>query len=250
MTRNDSDARVTRADHVYDVLLREFVEGTRAPGEPLNIATLQRELNVSQTPIREALARLEHTGLVRRVALKGYRVAPFFTEWELVQLTRTRVVLEPAMTRDAALRVTEGFLDKLRETVEALDEVSRTSTDASSFSAYRSADERFHNLIAEQAGNPFIATAYASLGGQVQRFRLFSQLGTSDASFAAAEHRAVLAALAKGDEEEAAARMREHVQNAGERALRDRRRQSDGDGASEEPAHASATGSPYKPASR
>ncbi|MFC7740084.1 GntR family transcriptional regulator [Nocardiopsis composta] len=75
----ESPRRSTRrplADQMYDVLLAQFMEGKRKAGEPLNIGALSRELDVSQTPLREALARLEHTGLVRREALKGYRVSP------------------------------------------------------------------------------------------------------------------------------------------------------------------------------
>lgn len=73
---------------------------------PLNIGALSRELNVSQTPLREALARLEHTGLVRREALKGYRVAPLFSETELIKLMDARLVLEPTLTYEAGRRTT------------------------------------------------------------------------------------------------------------------------------------------------
>lgn len=75
MTRRPSE-RQPLADQMYDVLLGQFMDGLWSPGQSLNIGALTRELNVSQTPLREALARLEHTGLVRREALKGYRVAP------------------------------------------------------------------------------------------------------------------------------------------------------------------------------
>jgi DNA-binding GntR family transcriptional regulator len=189
----------------------------------LNIAILSRELDVSQTPIREALARLESTGLVRREALKGYRVAPLFSEGELVCLKEARIVLEPALVRAAAHRVTPDFLKKLLETIETLDQASRSIDDYQTFPAYWSADERFHVAIAEQSGNPFLATAYAALGGTVQRFRLFAELGSSDAGYAAREHRKIYAALKKNDPELAAERMREHVSNAGARALKDRR---------------------------
>lgn len=50
------------ADQMYTVLLHQFMSGERGAGESLNIGALSRELDVSQTPLREALARLEHTG--------------------------------------------------------------------------------------------------------------------------------------------------------------------------------------------
>lgn len=215
--------RVPVADRVYQILLKQFMDGSRAAGESLNIAALCRDLRVSQTPIREALARLEHTGLVRREALKGYRIAPLFTESDLRALKDARLVLEPALARAAAHRVTADFLRSLLRTVETLDEVARSSSDSRSFPTYWSADERFHRLIAEQSGNPFLATAYVALGGQVQRFRLFAALGSSDASYAAVEHRRIYEALSDNDADRVAERMREHVSNAGARALSDRR---------------------------
>jgi DNA-binding GntR family transcriptional regulator len=211
------------ADTVYSILRDQLMDGTRAPDATLNISVLSRQLDVSQTPIREALARLEATGLVRREVLKGYRVAPLFSEEELVSLKDARVVLEPALTHAAAARVTPEFLEILLETIETLDDASQSTDDTRTFPTYWSADERFHLTIARQSGNPFLASAYAALGGQVQRFRLFAELGSSDAGFAAHEHRAVYEALKDKDAERAARLMREHVANAGARALKDRR---------------------------
>src|SRR5580692_5971079 len=56
MASRRASGRLPLADSVYDRLLGQFMDGTRTPGEPLNIATISRELDVSQTPIREALA--------------------------------------------------------------------------------------------------------------------------------------------------------------------------------------------------
>ena len=117
----ERSSRVPLADSVYQTLFDQFLDGTRAAGEPLNIAVLSDELEVSQTPIREALARLEHTGLVRREPLKGYRVAPLLTEAELIQLMDARVLLEPALTTEAGKRVTPDFLQELLDTIVALN---------------------------------------------------------------------------------------------------------------------------------
>ncbi|MFH9425693.1 GntR family transcriptional regulator [Streptomyces sp. NPDC017529] len=217
-------ARQPLADQMYEALLGQFMDGLWSPGQALNIGALSRELNVSQTPLREALARLEHTGLVHREALKGYRVAPLFTEHELIKLMDARLVLEPALTYEAARRTTPEFLAELRESVEELKQCADAPRSAGSTSvrAYWSADERFHLLIAEQSGNPFLASAYRALGGHVQRFRLFTELGSSEAHSPAREHTAVYDAMAAGDADGAAERMRQHIENAKTRALSDR----------------------------
>ncbi|MFJ9107217.1 GntR family transcriptional regulator [Streptomyces sp. NPDC102283] len=209
------------ADQMYEVLLGQFMDGLWSPGRPLNIGALSRELNVSQTPLREALARLEHTGLVRREALKGYRVAPLFSETELIKLMDARLVLEPTLTYEAGRRTTPEFLQDVAGSIEELRRCA-TGDGSTSLRAYLSADERFHFLIARQSANPFLESAYRSLSGHVQRFRLFTELGSSDAESPARDHAAVHDALVAGDAEGAADRMREHIENAKARALKDR----------------------------
>lgn len=215
-----SETKRPIADQMYDVLLQQFMSGDRGAGQSLNIGALSRELDVSQTPLREALARLEHTGLVEREALRGYRVAPVMTRTEVQQLMEARLVLEPKLAEQAALRKTDEFIGKLRETVDEFHQsAALADVEAKGFNLYWRSDDRFHMLIAAQAGNPFLAMAYTALGGQIQRFRLFSKLGRTGAKFAAPEHSSILDAIASGDGPAAAAAMREHVIGATERLL-------------------------------
>src|SRR4051812_10810655 len=73
-----------------------------APGDRLNIDALARQLAVSPTPVREALARLESDGLVRKRPLIGYTVAPVLTRQEFEELYDMRLILETAAARRAA----------------------------------------------------------------------------------------------------------------------------------------------------
>lgn len=208
------------ADQMYDVLLQQFMSGERGAGQSLNIGALSRELDVSQTPLREALARLEHTGLVEREALRGYRVAPVMTRLEVEQLTKARLLLEPKLAEQAALRKTEEFLNALHETVDAFHRSAAVAdVESEGFNMYWRSDDRFHMLIAAQAGNPFLEMAYTALGGQIQRYRLFSKLGQTGSRFAAPEHSAIFDAIAAGDGAAAAAAMQAHVIGSSERLL-------------------------------
>ncbi len=210
------------ADQMYDVLLQQFMSGQRGAGESLNIVALSRELDVSQTPLREALARLEHTGLVEREALRGYRVAPVMTRSEVEQLRDARLLLEPRLAEAAALRRTDDFVAALRETVDDFHRSADVAdTDPESFDLYWRSDDRFHMLIAAQSGNRFLELAYAALGGQIQRFRLFSKFGRTGAQHAAPEHEAILDAIDAGDGQAAAEAMTVHVIGATQRLLGD-----------------------------
>jgi DNA-binding GntR family transcriptional regulator len=212
------EPRTTHADSVYDLLLAQFMGGERRAAEPLNIPTIAREFEVSQTPVREALARLEHTGLVIREPLKGYRVAPLFTEDELLKLMDARLVIEPAVTVEAALRVTPEFLAELTTTVENL----MKAAESKSFSEHWRADDEFHGRISKQSGNPFLDSAYRAIGGQVRRFRLLANPSSDTAAIAAVEHGHIIEAFEARDANRAAQAMREHIEGAKARALVDR----------------------------
>lgn len=208
----------TYADTVYDLLLGEFMDGTWSPSQQVNIPTVARAFNVSQTPVREALARLEHTGLVTREPLKGYRVAALFTEPELLKLMDARLVLEPALTLEAGRRVTPEFLDELLVTVADMVAASEMG----SLHDHWAADDAFHGLISRQSANPFLDAAYRSIGGQVRRFRLLARLSSNSARLAAADHQVIYSAFEARKPEKAAELARAHVDNARTRALADR----------------------------
>ncbi|GAA2532820.1 FCD domain-containing protein [Streptomyces levis] len=213
-------SKLPLADRMHDVLLTQLMDGTRKPGEPLNIGALSRELEVSQTPLREALARLEHSGLVQREALRGYFVAPAFTRREMTKLAAARELIEPAIAAESALRRTPEFLAELAVTIEELARSGeQADSDADAFRLYWTSDARFHSLIAAQADNMFLEGAFHALSGHVQRFRLFMKAGHAYAGQAAAEHQRILDALASGDPAAAAQEMLSHVKAASERAL-------------------------------
>jgi DNA-binding GntR family transcriptional regulator len=222
MTRNPRPAKIAPrqvlADHVYDELIESLVDGRVGAGSALNIDALAREMEVSQTPIREALARLEATGLVRRTALKGYRVSPILSTEELVELMDARLVLEPVNAFLACNRVTDPLVASLDTAIADLA-AAPSGPSFADFRTYLEADERFHILIAEAAANRFLFSAYTALGGQVQRMRLFAGLGVTDADHAIREHGKIRDAFADGDAELARAAMSEHLHGAKARAV-------------------------------
>jgi len=212
--------RKVLADYVYEEILASLIDGRREPSATISIDGLARELNVSQTPVREALARLEHTGMVRRVALKGYTVAPLSTSVELAQLVDARIVIEPTNAEWACKRATTELCDALQETIDRLG-AAHTGATFAEFRDYWQADEDFHRIIAENADNPFVLAAFKTLGGQIQRFRFFAGKGVTDADCAIAEHTAILRAFLDRDPERARAAMVEHLVGVRARSVRD-----------------------------
>ena len=206
-------------DDVYDQLVVLIVDRHVAPDEPLSIDALAREFGVSSSPVREALARLESTGLIRRMAMRGYRVAPALQAAELRDLMDARLLMEPgAASRAAAASPREATVAALDAAVRDLADAPRGSS-YESFREYYEADRRFHHAVVVGTGNPFLVQSYEALGGQFQRFRLFSGRGVTDADATIAEHRAVRDAIAAGDAEAAAVAMHAHLDGVKTRSL-------------------------------
>lgn len=212
--------RIPLTDRAYESLLLQVIGGDRPPGEWLNIGALSRQMGLSATPIREALARLEPSGLVRRNPLRGYEVAPLLSPTEIVQLMDARLLFEPSFTADATANSTAEFLTQLMSTITTMEETGEI-TDPEALKASWIADEAFHTLISIQAGNPFSRRAYEGLGSQLQRFRLSGHAGRTHALEAAGEHRDIHDAIARGDGLGAAELMRAHVEAARTRTLTD-----------------------------
>ncbi|MSR99937.1 GntR family transcriptional regulator [Arthrobacter sp. BL-252-APC-1A] len=212
--------RSVLADQVYKEILARLMDGNLKSGDPLSIDGTARELGVSPTPVREALARLESTGLVVRAALRGYRVAPMLSYAELMDLMAARLLIEPHNAEIACTRAEESFLRELEESIADL----RQAPNGPQFSDYRSyweADERFHRLIAERTGNKFLVAAYDSLGGHVHRFRLFGGTGVRDARSAIEEHTLILEAMRRGNPAAAREAMAAHIGGVRARAARE-----------------------------
>src|SRR5690606_20116326 len=155
--------------------------GHMRPEQVLSIDALARDFGVSTSPVREALARLDSTGLVQREALRGYRVAPAPDSEEIGELLGARLLLEPAAAGGAAALDERSMLVRhLDATLDRLS-VPPAGEQFESFRSYYDADREFHRAIFAGIGNRFILQAYDAVGGHVQRFRLFSGKGVTDA---------------------------------------------------------------------
>lgn len=222
-------------DSVYDALHDMLVSGSLAAGEPLAIETLALQLDVSPTPVREALVQLESTAMVTRTALRGYRVAPLLTGEELAQLFDARLLLEVGAAERAAEHV-DGLLPMLRDCVarhaEAAERV-RTAVSSDSGDSgdsdsprqelrdYFAVDWAFHDAILHATGNRFIVDMSARISTHAQRLRHFVAHKHTDVDEAVAEHRAVLAAFESRDPAMITSSLRTHIEAVRRRAERD-----------------------------
>ena len=103
------------AEDVYEAVFNKLMTLDIAPGARITVDGLVRELEVSHTPIREALGRLEGEGLVVKTHLVGYSAAPQITRRRFDELYDFRLLLEPEAARRAALRISEENMAQAAE---------------------------------------------------------------------------------------------------------------------------------------
>ncbi|WP_337063221.1 GntR family transcriptional regulator [Kineococcus sp. G2] len=203
-------------DSVHDALLELLMSRGVEPGAALRTQNLADRLGVSATPVREALARLEGTGLVVRSARRGYRAAPLLSERELAQLVDVRLLVEPGNAERACARADEEFVRRLHLAVER-QRRAPTGPGYSGFKDYLEADWGFHELVAEGTGNPFIVRTLDSFRGFVQRLHQVEQ-HVPDSAESVAEHEAIVRAFEERDPAAASAAMRVHLERVLSRA--------------------------------
>jgi DNA-binding GntR family transcriptional regulator len=209
------------ADGVYDAVKEQVMNLTIPPGTKINIDKFARELQVSNTPVREALTRLESEGLVTRRNLRGFWTADVLGEQGLRDYFGVRLLLEPGGTEQAArgpgLKV---LVAQLAETIEQMARTARRPALDQDYHVYREfaeADARFHRAIASASGNALLASILAGMNPHAHNYRYYFRGGMAPATVE--EHRAVLAALAAARAAEAAGAMRTHLECARDRLL-------------------------------
>jgi GntR family transcriptional regulator of vanillate catabolism len=139
--------------------LRELIlSGEFEPGERMSELPLVERLGVSRTPLRLALATLEHEGLLRNLSGGGYAVRAF-TQADMRDAVELRGVLEGTAARFAAERgATRREIRSLRS-INAQIEPLLALADYESFEAYMDLNERFHARMLEIARSPLLDRA-------------------------------------------------------------------------------------------
>jgi len=192
-----SDVRVVPA-------LREaIVEGRLLPGSRLAEAEIGAHFSVSRTPVREAFAQLEREGLVVTVARAGVYVRSIDAH-DVGEIYETREALEVQAVRLVARRLTRVGRAMLEERLTALE----PHVAANDTVGYTIELDRFYDVIMELTANATLRRSYEALSGPVRRLRRIAM--RYDGRMAASlEHaRAIVAAIATGNEEAAGHEMR------------------------------------------
>ncbi len=197
------------SDRAYERIRHDIISCALAPGVEISETRLCAQHKLGKAPVRMALNRLAHDGLVYAIPRRGYRVAQI-TVKDIHDVFELRLMLEPAAARMAA-----GKVDAQR--LRALDEISRSGYqpgDAKSTARFLEAHKDFHATIARATGNVRLANAVEQLLDDMTRL-LHLGLGLRDRSQEMArERRVLIKALARGDGDTAERISREQIEAA------------------------------------
>jgi DNA-binding GntR family transcriptional regulator len=203
------DRRLPLAEQVYDDLRRRIVALELQPDHSLSRQELSDYYGVSQTPLRDAIQRLESESLVEIYPQSRTVVTRIDTS--LVRETQfMRTALEVEIV---ALLAADGDKSKLAPAEEAQERLRRTVDRNGPFEDFTRLDKEFHRALYAAADMPRLSEMVDARSGQLDRIRrLHLQLSDDRKSEqVAADHDRILAALLKSDVEAAKAAMRSHL---------------------------------------
>jgi DNA-binding GntR family transcriptional regulator len=179
----------TKTEFVYQTIRKEILDGQLNPGQRLRLTELAGRYDISEMPVREALRKLQHDGLVEFENHRGATVSDLGLE-RIVEIIATRTYLE-------ILALVEAIPNHTSDSIAELDDLIAKMRKTRNARAYSELNHRFHQLLAAPCGNVFLKAEIESLWNKVWRTRSESifQLVPERLSDATKEHQEILQAL-------------------------------------------------------
>ena len=199
------------AEEVADILRDRIVKGELAPFDRIIERRLSAELNVSRTPIREALKLLESDQLITISLHRGAHVLEYLPE-EAKALFDVISVLEGLAARRLAEVITS-------DTLQLLEDLHGQMLDFYSLhdvTAYFDINTIIHDLIVDHCGNPVLTTNHGRLIARARRGRYLAIVNPKRLVQAVAEHEAIMQAFRARDPETAATVWETHLRHTGD----------------------------------
>lgn len=218
---NSKVTRTTLTERTYEVLKERILDRDLVPGARLNIDALTRDLGVSSSPLREALARLEAERLVVSALYSGYTVAPEPSRAYLGDLLDFRILLEGQSALVGATKKDPAILAEMRAMTRQMSGTRHLGTRYKQYRKFVAADIRFHHAIVRSGCNIAITQAYSAMNAILHQARLYlhRSSGEERASEVAQEHNQILRAFEEADGEAAKNALRDHLEGGKRRLL-------------------------------
>ncbi|MGL5437920.1 MAG: GntR family transcriptional regulator [Lachnospiraceae bacterium] len=205
----------SKADEAYNIIKNKIINLELAPLSDLSEEQFQQELNISRTPVREAIQRLAKEGFVRIYSRKATIVSDITLDL-INSVYEVRLLNEPHLARLACYHVYDLQVQKLKaEFLRLKDDCE--SRDNREY--YIALDKELHDMMIQYSNNVFLQDLFSVINDHNQRIRVQTSRRNTSYYKSIEEHLKILEAYEKHDEQAIEAMVREHIQNAKKEAF-------------------------------
>lgn len=195
-----------RAYHIVRLAIRDLV---LPPGKTILEREMAEALQMSRTPVREALVRLETEGMVRLIPRRGFIVEPIEKE-DLKQIYEIVEKLDGLAVSLATVKVGEGEINQLESLIKQQEE----ALEQKNLKKWAILDDQFHQSIIDYANNKRLRAVIDSHSDQLYRARLFTINHRPFPFHSIVEHKAIIACMKAKDSNAAGVLMQSHRNRA------------------------------------
>jgi DNA-binding GntR family transcriptional regulator len=155
-------------DAIYEIILQNIISFHFQPGSKINESHLAELMDVSRSPVRDALNVLEKKNYVTKIPGKGFFVSDF-SKTEYLSITDLAFMLEPYAAGEAAICLSDRDLDKLYSLANRLGHLYRKPQ----YKELLDAEFDFHVFIIRKSNNPFVRSIYEDMKYKIFRYRSY-----------------------------------------------------------------------------
>ena len=196
------------ADQVYDQIIDAIIQQDIGPDDRLIQEKLAMELQISRTPVREALMRLEQEGVLEvsnRGSFKLYQMS----DAEVRELYQSRAAIEGQSARILASKNDPHQLEILKKTIKFEENIE---TETATARTYFEANRNIHRKFVELAENRYLLEMFDMIWGKANSFSIFATIENVDLRKSLGDHMALVDVISTGDKTETLEVFTQHIQ--------------------------------------
>ncbi len=205
-------------DEVYDLLRRRILNHNYLPGFRFDLSTLETQLGISRTPLKEAMQRLERDGLVEIRPRRGTFVTRLDPS-DVAEGFDVRQILECAAAKIVAQKATDEEIAKFQALHDEMTLLLESDDYQAIVQDYIELDSRLHHYLIELTQNKRLQAVYQHIDTHLQIVRVRQKFNSSDSGQTQKEHEAMITALKNRDADAFCTAVQTHISLSKARTL-------------------------------
>ncbi|MFD1778933.1 GntR family transcriptional regulator [Fredinandcohnia salidurans] len=207
---NSPPTKGSAKDFAYYEIKRRIIDGILQPNQPVSEEDLSSKLNISRTPLRGALEKLEFEKMVIRQPNGRLKIAPISVE-EVKEIFKVRSKLEEIAVAEATENATQEDIKNLKDIADNLRDASKEGN----IEELLKYGVDFHSYIYELSRNGTVNNFLSQLYDHIHRYRrLVPNQSVKRAIEEGEEHQLILECITNKDIKGAELAMKKHIENS------------------------------------